>query len=84
MPTLVARAGNGAYLGLSIVDSSGDNPNAALIAAAPEMREMLLKLETHGEFNSCVFCGYMQSKSGPHKHNEDVGCTLGTLLERIR
>lgn len=49
----------------------------SLIAAAPEMREMLLKLEWTDEFQPmCPCCSW------PERHQP--GCALASLLDRIR
>lgn len=52
----------------------------ALLAAAPEMREMLLKLEWMGDTNEehdiCPCCALFKVHSS--------GCALAALLERIR
>lgn len=62
--------------------------DAALIALAPEMREMLLRLEWSGTdapldddlppIPSCPLCG---ARKGEKLH---VRCTLGALMDRIR
>lgn len=55
--------------------------DAALIAAAPEMRAALLKLEWEGNAevtSACPVCHHAPQRG------HQVGCALAALLERIR
>lgn len=68
--------------GASFLRSDGDikSDNATLIAAAPEMREMLLSLE-EGDDDLCPWCHHNVRSDG--EGHLDV-CGLALLLERIR
>ncbi len=73
--------------------STGDihvynDDDKALIAAAPEMREMLLKLEWQhdDDYTFCCVCqaGRRDDSRSKKPLTHETGCTLGALLERIR
>lgn len=74
--------------GVWCADTAGAKDNVMLIAAAPEMREMLLKLEWAGreeaidemadDLHVCPACGF---RKGEKFH---ARCEFAALLERIR
>lgn len=68
-----------AYPPMTVVD------NAALVVAAPEMREMLIRLEwvvgsKGGRYCPDNQCGIPEATDAKHRN----GCALAALLERIR
>jgi endogenous inhibitor of DNA gyrase (YacG/DUF329 family) len=73
------QAADGTYvIGNDETDNTPDNPHdAALIALAPTMREMLLRIDDQRPSVHCPICG-----ATGFAHAED--CELAALTEKLR
>lgn len=70
-----------------VSNPSPEHDDAALIASAPEMRDLLLRLEYSSNVGALAICAACAAPEGlPHETEPftHAPCSVGAVLERIR